>query len=258
MAQSDLLKGKVAVITGGARGLGVNMTYGLAEAGANVAFTYLSSEESAKKMVEDIEVKYGVTCRVYPMRVTDAEQVQATIAKINEDFKSIDIFVANAGISIQGNAETFDFADWKNVFDVNVNGVFYGIQSASKYMLEQGKGSIIAISSISAKIANVPQAQCAYNSSKAAVSMMVKCLASEWATRGVRVNAICPGYMDTDMLGDIFKRSPDLKEAWTNRIPMRRLGDPDELKGAVLFLAGDQSSYVTGTELVVDGGYTSV
>ncbi|KAI8341716.1 hypothetical protein BC941DRAFT_345694 [Chlamydoabsidia padenii] len=234
------------------------MAHGLAEAGANVAITYNTSDESAKTIVHDIESKYNVKCKAYSMQVTNPDQVQTTLAKIHEDFKSIDIFVANAGISRQGNSETFSLDDWKTVFDVNVHGVFYGVQAAAKYMLEQGHGSIVTISSISAKIANVPQAQCAYNSSKAAVSMMVKCLGSEWATRGVRINAICPGYMDTDMLGDIFKQRPELRQAWTDRIPMRRLGNPDELKGAVVFLASDQSTYITGTELFVDGGYTCV
>ncbi|KAI8088736.1 uncharacterized protein BX664DRAFT_331254 [Halteromyces radiatus] len=252
------LKGKTAIVTGGARGLGVEMTYALAEAGANVMITYNTSATSAEQIVRDIQDKYKVQCRAYAMQVTNADQVKATVDRIYKEMTSIDIFVANAGISHLGKAETFDLDDWRTIFDVNVHGVFYGVQAAGKYMLEQGHGNVIIISSISAKIANVPQAQCAYNSSKAAVSMMTKCLASEWATRGVRVNAICPGYMKTDMLGDIFKQQPELETAWADRVPMKRLGQPQELKGAIVFLASEQSSYITGTELFVDGGYTSI
>lgn len=172
--------------------------------------------------------------------------------------------------------QTYDLKTWHKLFDVNVHGVFYGVQAVSKYMLEKGKGSIIITSSISGTIVNRPQLQCAvslsffnvyiiklillpqYNTTKSAVSMLTKCLAVEWAKRGVRVNAICPGYMKTDLLDNTNKENPDWEKTWLESTPMGRIGEASELKGAVVFLASDASSYVTGTELFVDGGYTAI
>ncbi|KAL0079961.1 hypothetical protein J3Q64DRAFT_1752014 [Phycomyces blakesleeanus] len=257
MASIFSLKGKKAIVTGGARGLGLEMSRGLAEAGADVALMYVSDDKTHDTAAE-IAKQYGVVCKAYKAEITNAKAVKDSIDQIHSDFGGIDIFVANAGISIGGAAETFDIENWQKLFDVNVNGVFYGVQAVSKYMLEKKQGSVILISSISATVANQPQAQCGYNCTKGAVSSMAKCLATEWATRGVRVNAINPGYMRTEMLDKIFATQPELAAAWTNLIPMRRMGNPKELKGAVVFLASDASSYVTGSELYVDGGYTAV
>lgn len=175
------------------------------------------------------------------------------------------------------NLQDYDLNDWKKTMDINVNGVFYSIQAASKYMLEKGKGSVIITSSISGHVANRPQAQCAvslilkkvkriltnemhfqYNTSKGATTLMTKALATEWATRGIRVNAICPGYMRTDLLDITLSNNPGLEEQWNVFTPMGRIGEAKELRGAVVFLASDASTYVTGIELFVDGGYTCV
>ncbi|KAI9264211.1 hypothetical protein BDA99DRAFT_536936 [Phascolomyces articulosus] len=251
------LKGKKAIVTGGARGLGLEICRGLAESGADVALMYVSSDsthDTAAKIAEE----FNVTCKAYKADISDAQQTQEAIEQIHKDFGRIDVFVANAGISMNGNAETFEISDWKRLFDVNVHGVFYGVQAVSKYMLEQGSGSIILMSSVSAYLANQPQYQCAYNCTKASVSMMGKCLAYEWGTRGIRVNSICPGYMATDMLTQFTEKRPDLATAWNSLNPMKRMGAPKEIKGAVVFLASDASSFVTGTDLFVDGGYTAM
>ncbi|KAG2198188.1 hypothetical protein INT47_000389 [Mucor saturninus] len=251
------LKGKVAVITGGARGLGLEMSKALAESGADVALMYVSSDKThdiAAKIGKD----YGVVCKAYKADIADAEQVTTAIDQIYKDFGVIDIFVANAGINSGGAAETYDLKTWQKIMDVNVNGVFYSIQAVSKYMLAKGKGSIIITSSMSGHIANRPQMQCAYNTSKGAATMMTKALASEWALKGIRVNAICPGYMRTELLDETFKNNPEWEKTWTDLTPMGRIGDAKELRGAVVFLASEASTYVTGLELFVDGGYTCV
>ncbi|GAA5803917.1 hypothetical protein EDC94DRAFT_606144 [Helicostylum pulchrum] len=251
------LKGKVAIVTGGARGLGLEMSKALAESGADVALMYVSSENT-HKTASEIAKQYGVVCKAYKANITDAKQVQDAISQIHQDFKAIDIFVANAGVNSGGPSETFDLKAWQNIMDVNINGVFYGIQAASKYMLAKGKGSVIVTSSMSGHIANRPQLQCGYNTSKGAATMMAKALAAEWATKGIRVNAICPGYMRTDLLDETFKDNPEWEKTWTDMIPMGRIGDAKELRGAVVFLGSDASTYVTGIELFVDGGYTAV
>ncbi|KAI8066718.1 FabG protein [Gongronella butleri] len=252
------LAGKTAIVTGGGRGLGLEMSKALAGAGANVALMYVSSEKTHDTAAA-IAKEYGVTCKAYKADIGDATAVQAAIDKIYADFGTVHIFVANAGIAIEGPAETFNLDDWRRIFDVNVHGVFYGVQAVGKRMLEQGtKGSIILISSMSGAIANRPQPHTGYNASKGAVNMMAKCLAQEWAQRGIRVNSINPGYMETEMLQDIFKTNPQLKETWEQLTPMGRVGRPDELNGAVVYLAGDSSSYVTGAQFYIDGGYTCV
>ncbi|KAI8069616.1 hypothetical protein BC940DRAFT_325774 [Gongronella butleri] len=250
------LKGKTVVVTGGARGLGLDMTQALAREGADVALTYITSDPT--ELCEKVEAEHGVKCRAYKVQITDGPQVQQVVKQIHADFGRLDVFVANAGVTAQANAEYMDFDAWKHVFDVNVHGVYYGVQAAGKIMIEQGHGNIILVSSISASIANIPQPQCAYNCSKAAVSMMAKCLAVEWAPHNIRVNALCPGYHATDMLGNIFKKEPQLERDWVGLTPQRRLGDPKELANVIAFLASDKCTFITGTELFVDGGYTAI
>lgn len=218
---------------------------------------YVSSDKTHDTAAAIAE-EFGVVCKAYKADVSDAAAFAAAVDQIHSEFGRIDVFVANAGISIGGPAETFDMKDWNRLFDVNVHGVFTGVQAVSKYMLEAGKGSIILMSSVSAYLANQPQFQCGYNCTKASVSMMAKCLAYEWGTRGVRVNAICPGYMRTDMLEQFIEKRPDLAKAWEELSPMKRMGQPKEIKGAVCFLASDASTYVTGSDLFVDGGYQAM
>ncbi|KAI8887120.1 NAD(P)-binding protein [Backusella circina FSU 941] len=251
------LKGKKAIVTGGARGLGLEMSKALAESGADVAMMYVHNDQ-AQELAAQISKENNVVCKAYQADISDHDAVTKAIDDIHKDFGRIDIFIANAGISIGGAIETYDVKDWHKQFDVNVHGVFYSVQAVAKYMLEQGKGSIILTSSISAAVANRPQFQCGYNTTKSAVSMMAKAMAFEWARRGVRVNCINPGYMRTEMLDKVMSSNPDLEKAWTDLTPMGRVGEAKEVRGAAVFLASDASSYVTGTELFVDGGYTCV
>ncbi|SAM07958.1 hypothetical protein [Absidia glauca] len=251
------LAGKKAIVTGGGRGLGLEMSKALAGAGADVAMMYVSSDKTHDTAAA-VAKEFGVVCKAYKADMSNVEQVTATLEQIFQDFGKVDVFVANAGICIEGPAETFDMEDWKRIFDVNVHGVFACVQSAGARMLKQGKGSIILISSMSGLISNRPQPHCGYNASKGAVTMMTKCLAQEWATRGIRVNSINPGYMMTEMLKDVAGANPSLKDKWEEYTPMGRLGNPDELNGTVVYLASDASSYVTGAQIYVDGGYTCV
>ncbi|CAO3695923.1 unnamed protein product [Rhizopus stolonifer] len=251
------LKGKKAIVTGGARGIGLEMSKALAESGADVAMMYVSNDK-AKDLAAEIGKQYNVFCQAYKAEITNAEEVTKVIDQIVKEMGGVDIFVANAGVNIGGEAVSYDLESWRKVFDINVNGVFYGIQAASKYMLKQGKGNVIVTSSISAAIVNRPQVQCAYNSSKSAVTMMAKCLAVEWAQKGIRVNALCPAYIKTDLLDNTNKENPAWESTWIDSTPMGRIGEPHELKGPLVFLASDASSYVTGAELFVDGGYTCI
>ncbi|KAI8366448.1 hypothetical protein EDC96DRAFT_508132 [Choanephora cucurbitarum] len=251
------LKDKVAIVTGGGRGLGLEMSKALAESGAKVAIMYVSSDKT-KDTAADIAKQFNVKCEAYKAPINDAEAVKQVIDQIHKDFGSIDILVANAGVNTGGASETFDLKEWQKVMDINVNGVFYSIQAAAKHMLQKGKGSIIITSSISGAVANRPQLQCVYNTSKGATTMMAKCLATEWAQKGIRVNALCPGYMRTELLDATFKDDPEWEKIWCDMTPMGRIGDAKELRGAIVFLASDASTYVTGTELFVDGGYTAV
>ncbi|CAO3594316.1 unnamed protein product [Absidia cylindrospora] len=251
------LEGKKAIVTGGGRGLGLEMCKALAGAGADIAMMYVSSDKTHDTAAA-VAKEFNVQCKAYKADMGNDEQVNSALDQIYKDFGKIDILVANAGIAIEGPAETFDMNDWKRIFDVNVHGVFSCVKSAGARMLEQGKGSIILISSMSGLIANRPQPHCGYNASKGAVTMMTKCLAQEWATRGVRVNSINPGYMMTEMLKDVAGANPALLSKWEEYTPMGRLGNPDELNGAVVYLASDASSYMTGSQLYIDGGYTCV
>ncbi|KAI9483140.1 MAG: hypothetical protein EXX96DRAFT_647913 [Benjaminiella poitrasii] len=250
------LKGKTAVITGASRGIGYAMTKALASAGANVAMISTSVSKEVQAKCESVVKEYGIKSKTYAADIADAENIKSVMAEIYEEFGSIDVLVANAAIAANGASETFDLDLWKKIFDINVHGTFYTIQAASEYMLKQGKGSIIILSSISALVSNQPQFQTCYNASKGAVATMSKCLAYEWATRGIRVNCISPGYIQTEMLLEIGNKN--LINQWTDLTPMKRLGTVEDLDGAVIFLASDASQYVTGLQLYVDGGYTAV
>jgi sorbose reductase len=249
------LKGKVAIVTGGGRGLGLEMSKALAESGAHVAMMYVSNEKT-HDLAAQIASENNITCKAYKADIVKPEEVQQAIDQIYKDFGAIDILVANAGINVCGPTEEYRVEDWKNIFDVNVNGVFYTVKATAKYMLEKKKGSIIITSSISGAVANRPQLQTCYNASKGATTMLAKSLAVEWAEHGIRVNALCPGYMRTELLEKTLKTQSDLKTAWNQYTPMGRIGEPKELRGPVVFLASDASSYITGAELFVDGGYT--
>lgn len=249
------LKDKVALVTGAGRGLGRQFALSLADAGADVVIAELNPETGRKVEAEIQET--GSKALFVQMDVADQDSVKSAVEEAIEEFGRIDVLVNNAGISIWDNAENMSREDWQKVLDVNLNGVFYCCQAVGRIMLEQGSGSIINIASMSGTIVNVPQLQANYNTSKAAVVHLTKSLAVEWAKRGVRVNSISPGVMHTEMVQELFE-DPAYGGVWFERTPMGRPGKIDELNPLVIYLASDASSYMTGSDIIIDGGYSSV
>lgn len=249
------LTGKTAIITGGTGGLGRAMMEALADAGANICNADINLE-AAQKVSDEIAEKYGVKTMAIQTDVSDYEQAQRMADLTAEKFGTIDICVAAAGLGIMYPALEFDPVEWKKVIDVNLNGLFFTNQAVGKYMVKQKTGSIINITSIRAHTSPHPNAGAAYCASKAGVLMMTKCLAKEWALDNVRVNAIAPGFMRTAM-AEMNNKLDKVFNDWMAGTPMNRLGKPEELQTAVLYLASDMSGYTTGTELIVDGGFTT-
>ncbi len=250
------LKDRVAVVTGGARGLGLEMMDALAEAGASVVAIDLLGDQACSA-AEEVGKRHGVRSAAWAADVTNYDQTLATFETIEKECGPVDILVASAGIVIGEAAEESTPATWRKVIDVNVNGVFFAAQAAGRSMLARKRGSIVLIASMSGMIVNTPQKQASYNTSKGGVIMLAKSLAAEWAPYGVRVNALSPGYMRTAITDQVLAGKPGLLETWERLIPLGRMGEPRELRGAVVFLASDASSYVTGHSLVIDGGYTT-
>lgn len=248
------LDGKRIFVTGGARGIGMNYARAAAQAGADVAIVdmdLVTAEETAHKL----EQETGRNLIAVKADVTDPESVNHMMDTILSRFGGLDAAFCNAGICINAPAEEMTYEMWKKVIDVNLNGVFLTNIAAGKQMLKQGRGSIINTASMSAHIVNVPQPQCAYNASKAGVIQLTKSLAIEWAARGVRVNSISPGYIGTDLTLNSPSLVP-LIEQWNSMAPMHRLGKPEELQAIAVYLAGDASSFTTGADFVIDGGFT--
>jgi NAD(P)-dependent dehydrogenase (short-subunit alcohol dehydrogenase family) len=248
------LKGRCAIVTGAAKGLGKAMAEALADAGASIIIADIdvdTAEMTAGQLVER-----GTHAIVVKTDVTEKKDCDLLVEASLEKFGSIDILVNNAGICVHEKAEEMSYNDWKKVMDVNINGVFLLSQAVGKMMIRQKKGSIINISSMSGIIVNTPQCQCAYNTSKAGVIMLTKSLAAEWIEHNIRVNAIAPGYMKTELTRPYFEENSDMVKRWLDFLPAKRPGDPEELGGLVVYLASDASSYTTGGVFVVDGGYT--
>jgi len=248
------LDGKKGFVTGGARGIGKATATALAEAGADVCLVDIDIAE-AEKTAAWLAGETGRDVFAVKCDVTDPADVDAMIEAILARFGRIDFAHCNAGICINAPAEEMTYQQWKKVIDINLDGVFLTAQAAGKVMLKQGSGSIINTASMSGHIVNVPQPQCAYNASKAGVIMLTKSMAVEWATKGVRVNSISPGYIGTELVHGNPKIAP-LIEQWNAIAPMKRLGAPEELQSIVVYLAGDTSSFTTGSDFVIDGAFT--
>lgn len=189
--------------------------------------------------------------------VTNGPSVANAVARVVEGHGRIDILVNNAGIVRNTPAEETDDDEWRSIFAVNCDGVFRCCREVGRVMLSAGRGVIVNVASMSGLVANRPQPQAAYNASKAAVIMLTRSLAAEWADRGVRVNAVAPGYVATELTLRGLT-NPDWKREWLAATPLGRVAEPNEISPAVLYLASDASSYVTGSVLVIDGGYTAV
>jgi NAD(P)-dependent dehydrogenase (short-subunit alcohol dehydrogenase family) len=245
------LSGKVSVVTGANRGIGRALVTALAEAGSDVVLLVRDTGGSAEVTTE-LE-RLGVTATAVSADVTQADQVRRAVDEITDRLGKVDVLVNNAGACIHRPSLEIPEEEWAFVMDVNVNGVWHCSQEFGRQMVAQPSGAIINIGSISANIVNRPQWQPAYNASKAAVHQLTKSLAAEWAPYGVRVNALAPGYIKTEM-APVDK--PEFKRHWIDDAPMRRYAMPSELGPSVVYLASDASSFMTGTVLVIDGGYT--
>ncbi|MDD2534660.1 MAG: SDR family oxidoreductase [Eubacteriales bacterium] len=248
------LDGKVAFVTGGARGIGKSIATALAESGSHVAIVDMDIAEAQKTATEIASL--GVKTIAIKTDVTNEEDVNKMMDTILATFGKLDIACCNAGICINEAADTMTYAQFKKVIDVNLNGVFLTSQAAAKVMIKQGKGSIINTASMSGHIVNVPQPQCAYNASKAAVIMLTKSMAVEFAKTGVRVNSISPGYIGTDLVLEA-ENLKALIPQWNALSPIGRLGRPDELQAIAVYLAGDTSDFTTGSDFLIDGGFSS-
>lgn len=248
------LDGKKGFVTGAARGIGKCTATAFAEAGADVAIVDVDIEE-AEKTAKEISEKTGRKVIAVKTDCTNKEEVDAMVEKVVSELGGLDFCHNNAGICINAPAEEMTYEQWYKVININLNGIFLTDIAAGKYMLEHGGGSIINTASMSAHIVNVPQPQCAYNASKAGVIQLTKSLAIEWAKRGVRVNSISPGYIGTELTLNSPTLIP-LIEKWNEMAPLGRMGKPEELESICVYLAGDTSTFTTGSDFIIDGAFT--
>jgi len=256
MSDQDFrLDGKRAVVTGGARGIGRAIAERLAVAGARIVIAD-RDEDEGRAVANVIEASGGHASFVC-LDVTRPDQVAQAVEDIHATLGPVDVLVNNAGVVRNAPATEMSLDDWKTVIDIDLGGVFLCAQAFGKRMVAAGHGSIVNISSICGEVTVHPQPQVSYNAAKAGVNLLTKSLAVEWARSGVRVNAVAPGYVGTELT--LRGRSnPDWFNTWMRMTPMGRLGEPREIANAVLFLAADASSYITGTVLTIDGGYTAM
>ncbi|WYZ43520.1 hypothetical protein EsH8_VI_001219 [Colletotrichum jinshuiense] len=247
------LDGRTVIITGGAGGIGSEIARGLAEAGASIAIWYHSSK-AAVAIAEGIANDFGVKTKTYQVDVTDYNDVEAAVAEAVKDFGRLDVMIANAGVPSKAGGLDDKVEDWNRVRAVDFDGAYYCMRAAGLVFREQKSGVGIITASMSGHAANVPQEQSCYNACKAGTIHLARSLAVEWAKWGGRINSVSPGYIDTIMSGDC---PFEMKEEWFSLTPLRRDADPRELKGVYLYLASDASSYTTGADFIVDGGYTA-
>ena len=249
------LTDRVAVVTGGGRGIGREIVRTLAKAGAHVCIAEYDPKtgEDAAKEVREI----GRESLSVQTDVRDPNSVEAMVKRTLEKFGKIDISVNNAGIALNVPSETCTVEEWNRILGVNLYGVIWCCTAIGRHMLERKKGAIVNIASMSGSIVNKPQPQAGYNVAKAGVIMLSKSLGAEWADRGVRVNSVSPGYIGTEMLNKGLKEYPDWGKVWLEMTPMGHLGSPTDVAHAVWYLASDAAAFATGTDLIVDGGYTA-
>ena len=238
------LSGKLVVITGGGRGIGLATARRFLAQGSRVVVVDLAMTDP------DLDAEF------LPVDVTDAEAVEAAASDVAARFGAPDVVLNAAGIVRSVSAEDMTVADWRQVVDIDLSGTFYVCQAFGRRMLDAGRGSVVNIASMSGSISNFPQKQVSYNAAKAGVVHLTKTLAGEWADRGVRVNSVSPGYIATDLTAALLEREPELGVTWRERTPMGRLGTPDEVASVILFLASEASSFMTGSDVIADGGYT--
>lgn len=256
MFESFSLKGKVTLITGGAGGLGFKMIEAVAQAGSDVVIADMNYE-GAKAAAEKLTV-YGIKAKGYKMNIVDEESIMKVKEEVINDFGTIDILINCAAINHHTSIENCSIEDFSRILHVNVAGTFAVIKHFGQILKKKNYGSIINIASHSGTIVNTPQLQAAYNTSKAALIHLSKCVASEWAPYNVRCNSVSPGYMTQGMSnvkGRSSKPNPEAQKLMMDMSPMKRVGKPEELTGAVIYLASDASSFTTGVDIMVNGGF---
>ena len=239
---------KVALVTGGSRGIGRAIAQELGKRGAQVVLSYAGNEAAATETVKAI-VDAGGKAKAIRFDVCDSEACSAAIEEVIKDFGRLDVLVNNAGVAIDGLLMRFKDADWDKTIDTNLKGAFMLMRAVARPMMKQKGGAIVNVSSIVGEMGNAGQA--AYAASKAGLLGLTKSVARELASRNIRVNAVTPGFITTDMTAAL---SPELKEKMAEAIPLSRIGNAEEVASAVAFLASDAASYITGEVLKVNGG----
>jgi 3-oxoacyl-[acyl-carrier protein] reductase len=243
-----LLEGKTALITGAARGIGKSIAIRFAREGCNIAFTDLAIDENAQATAKEIE-GLGVKVKGYASNAANFEDAHQVVDEIVKDFGRVDILVNNAGITRDGLMLRMDEKQWDMVINVNLKSAFNFIHALTPVMMKQKTGSIINMSSVVGVHGNAGQAN--YSASKAGMIGLAKSISKELGSRGVRANAIAPGFIATEMTHQL---SEEVRAEWAKQIPLRRAGTPEDVANAALFLASDLSSYITGQVIQVDGG----
>lgn len=247
------LKGKVVIVTGasGPTGIGTEAARGCAEFGADVAITYSSRAEGGMKNAKELSEKYGVKSKAYKCNVGDYKNVEQLIQDVIKDFGKVDVMIANAGRTADNGILDATVEQWNEVIETDLTGTFNCARAVGLHFRERKTGSLIITASMSGHIANYPQEQTSYNVAKAGCIHLARSLANEWRDFA-RVNSISPGYIDTG-LSDFVPQ--DIQDLWHSMIPMGRDAKAKELKGAYVYLASDASSYTTGSDILIDGGY---
>lgn len=248
------LTGKVALITGGGRGLGQQIAEGFAEMGCSLALCS-RSVDNCKTIADELSNKYSIKAKGYYLDITKKDRVGKVVQEVMNDFKKVDILINNGGAFLNVPVEKMTLSEWKKMIDVNLTGTFLVSQEVGKFMIQQGKGKIINISSAAGIRARPPENLNAigYSTSKAAVNHFTRDLAMKWAKNNINVNAISPGTFETSMTQEILEKN---REAIVSQIPLNKVGNGEMLKGAAIFLASKASDFVTGHILSVDGGNT--
>lgn len=250
------LAGRVALVTGAARGIGLSIAAAMARAGANVSLADVDPDAVAAA-ADELAASHGLrpeTVHAAGVDVRDSAAVGAWVGAVADRWGAIDVLVNNAGVQFNMAAEELSDEDWRRVLEIDLSGAFYCSREAGKVMLEQGRGVIVNIASIAARF-GMPR-RLPYVVSKAGVAALTRGLATEWAGRGVRVNAIGPGYVETDLVRYAFEQGHIDRDAITAKIPMGRLAQPRSVADVAVFLASDAADYITGQVLYVDGGYS--